>query len=82
MPPLPPNIILTKAQPSDIPAIGELGRLGFLSDSHTQMKNQVNGVEELDGGFASHLQTLLDNPRVDIIVARDTSSATKTRLSA
>lgn len=75
---LPSNIILTRARASDIPAIDELSKLGFRADTHTQMKNVVNGVKEgdqtLDGGTAAYLRSLQENPRVDVIVARDKSS--------
>src|SRR4051812_24787763 len=77
MKPLPPNITLVKAQPSDIPAIHELGRLAFLPDAHTQMKNQVKGQNGLfDEGSSEYLKGLMDHSRIDCIVARETPSDT------
>jgi len=71
---LPPNVILTEAKLRDIPAIHELGRLAFLTDSHTQMKNAAKGdAGSLDEGSAAHMRSLLENPRADVIVARATS---------
>jgi len=75
---LPPNIVITAAQPSDIPALLEMSRLCFLSDSHTQMKDAIKGTTwgaPDDEGSRAHLKSLLDSSRVDVLVARDTSAA-------
>lgn len=69
---LPPNIVLTEASAADLPAIAETARVAFLSDTHTQLKDLVNGGSWFTSSDAQQwLQSLLDNPRIDIIVARN-----------
>jgi predicted N-acetyltransferase YhbS len=69
---LPSNISLGTAEPADIPTMHKLTRLAFVTDTHTQLKELVNQhpvFEEVS--HSAHMKDMMENPRVNFIVARD-----------
>lgn len=78
---MPPYIKLSPATPADVGHCDTMSGLAFITDLHTQFKCYIKGhgsqsedVARFQAeGSTGHLESMMANPKCDVIVARDES---------
>ncbi|WYZ43118.1 hypothetical protein EsH8_VI_000817 [Colletotrichum jinshuiense] len=68
------DVILRPATHDDVGALAAIADAAFRTDSHTQLKAAFRGHEDFPNGMSMALKAWVDHPKVDVIVAEDSTS--------